>query len=127
MPYTRSRIFDDVAKLVTDAAGAAQGARRDVETMARSQIERLMRELDVPTREELEAVKSMARLAREENERLKERLDRLEGGAATAVSPGLSPDWTDPAAPAPRATKAKRAAPDPSRLDEPIDDLSKGP
>jgi BMFP domain-containing protein YqiC len=93
MPYTRNRIFDDIAKLMTDAAGAAQGVRRDVETVIRSQVERLLREFDVPTREELEAVKDMARLAREENELLKERLAAVEGrsgsyNASNANLPG---------------------------------------
>lgn len=78
MPHTRSRILDDMAKLMTDAAGAAQGVRRDMETMIRSQAERFMRDLDIPTREELEAVKEMARLAREENERLSLRIAELE-------------------------------------------------
>lgn len=78
MPYTRSRILDDMAKLVTDAAGAARGVRRDVGTMARSQAERVMRDLEVPSREEFEAVRDMARLAREENERLSQRIDELE-------------------------------------------------
>jgi BMFP domain-containing protein YqiC len=89
MPYTRNRIFDDIAKLMTDAAGAAQGVRRDVETVIRSQVERLLREFDVPTREELEAVKDMARLAREENELLKERLAAMEGRAASPKTPGV--------------------------------------
>ena len=40
-----------------------------------------MRELDVVTREEFEAVKEMAQLAREENDALKARITALEGKA----------------------------------------------
>lgn len=78
MVTTTNRILDDLARLVTDAAGAAQGVRREVETVARTQIERLLRELDVVSREEFEAVREMALLAREENEKLAARIAALE-------------------------------------------------
>ena len=42
MPQTRNRIFDEFSKLMTDAAGLAEGARREVETLVRSQMERFM-------------------------------------------------------------------------------------
>jgi BMFP domain-containing protein YqiC len=78
MVTTTNRILDDLARLVTDAAGAAQGVRREVETVARTQIDRLLREMDVVTREEFEAVREMALLAREENDKLAARLAVLE-------------------------------------------------
>ena len=80
MVTTSSRILDDIARLATDAAGAAQGVRREVETVVKTQIERLLRELDVVTREEFEAVREMALLAREENDKLAARLAALEVG-----------------------------------------------
>ncbi|MCO5091082.1 accessory factor UbiK family protein [Bosea sp. (in: a-proteobacteria)] len=73
-----NRILDDIARLATDAAGAAQGVRREVETVVKTQIERLLRDLDVVTREEFEAVREMALIARAENDRLAERLKALE-------------------------------------------------
>ena len=79
MPQTRARIFDDVARLMTDAAGVAQGVRREAETVIKTQIERLLASMDVVTREEFEAVRAMAVLAREENERLLKRIEALEG------------------------------------------------
>lgn len=78
MVSTSNRILDDIARLATDAAGAAQGVRREVETVVKTQIERLLRDLDVVTREEFEAVREMALLAREENDRLAARLAALE-------------------------------------------------
>lgn len=81
MVTTSSRILDDIARLATDAAGAAQGVRREVETVVKTQIERLLRDLDVVTREEFEAVREMAVLAREENDRLAARLAALEAAA----------------------------------------------
>lgn len=78
MTQTTNRIFDDLARLMTDAAGAAQGFRREVETMVRNQAERFLSDMNLVRREEFEAVREMAILAREENERLKARLDELE-------------------------------------------------
>ena len=78
MTQTSNRVFDEFAKLMTDAAGAAQGVRREMETLMRTQGERMLREMDVVSREEFEAVKAMARKAREENDALTLRLDALE-------------------------------------------------
>ncbi|MFT7573875.1 MAG: BMFP domain-containing protein YqiC [Alphaproteobacteria bacterium] len=75
---TSSRLFDELAKVMTDAAGAAQGVRREVETLVRSQADRVMSEMDVVRREEFEAVKAMAEKARIENEALAERVAALE-------------------------------------------------
>jgi BMFP domain-containing protein YqiC len=79
MTQTSNRFFDEMARLMNDAAGVAQGVRREFDTLFRSQAERILRELDVVQREEFEAVKEMARLAREENEAMKARLEALEG------------------------------------------------
>ena len=82
MTQTSNRIFDEMARLMNDAAGVAQGVRREFDTLFRAQAERVLRDLDVVQREEFEAVKEMARLAREENEALKARLEALEGKMA---------------------------------------------
>jgi len=82
MVQTTNRFFDEVARLMNDAAGAAQGVRREVETLFRNQAERILRDLDVVKREDFEAVKDMARLAREENEALKARIAALEAKSA---------------------------------------------
>ncbi|MBV5269471.1 MAG: accessory factor UbiK family protein [Afipia sp.] len=78
MTQTSNRFFDEIARLMNDATGAAQGVKREVETVIRSQAERILRDLDLVKREEFEAVKDMARLAREENEALKTRIAALE-------------------------------------------------
>ena len=78
MTQTSSRFFDEMGRLMNDAAGVAQGVRREFDTLFRTQAERVLRELDVVQREEFEAAKEMARLAREENEALKARIDALE-------------------------------------------------
>lgn len=78
MVQTTNRLFDELAKVMTDAAGAAQGARREVEALVRSQADRVMADMDVVRREEFEAVKEMAEKARLENEALAERIAKLE-------------------------------------------------
>jgi BMFP domain-containing protein YqiC len=80
MVQTTNRFFDEVARLMNDAAGAAQGVRREFETLFRTQAERVLRDLDVVRRDDFEAVKEMARIAREENEALKARVAALEAG-----------------------------------------------
>jgi BMFP domain-containing protein YqiC len=73
-----NRILDDFAKLMTDAAGAAQGLRREAETAFQAQAERFLNGMDVVKREEFEAVREMAARARDENEALKARIEALE-------------------------------------------------
>lgn len=107
MVQTTNRFFDDVARLMNDAAGVAQGVRREAETLFRNQAERILRDLAVVNREEFEAVKDMARLAREENEALKARVAALEARLAAAkvpaaeASPGTPPGSGGPQQPPP--------------------------
>jgi BMFP domain-containing protein YqiC len=78
MPQTSGRLFDDLSRLITDAAGLAEGARREVETVVKAQFERLLAGMDVVSREEFEAAKEMAAKARSENEALAVRIAALE-------------------------------------------------
>ena len=78
----RRRMMDDIAKLSTAAAGLMQGASREAEGLFRQRLERLLDRMDLVTREEFDAVKAMAAKAREENEALAQRLERLEKGGA---------------------------------------------
>ena len=79
-----NRFMDDIARLMTDAAGAAQGVRREVETAVKGQVERLLRDMDVASREEVEVLRDMVVAAREENARLLARIEALEGSGPTA-------------------------------------------
>ena len=82
MSQPRSPFFDDFARMMSDAAGVAQGVRREVETLVKTQMERMLSGMNVVTREEFEAVKEMAALAREENEKLEQRIAELEAKRA---------------------------------------------
>ena|SRR5215218_8469888 len=99
MTQTTNRFFDEVARLMNDAAGVAQGVKREVDTLFKTQAERWLRDLDLVKREEFEAVKDMARLAREENEALKARIEAVEaklGQGNTPPPPGApgQATWT---------------------------------
>jgi hypothetical protein len=109
MTQTSNRIFDEMARLMNDAAGVAQGVRREFDTLFRAQAERILRELDVVQREEFEAVKEMARLAREENETLKARIEALE---AKGDNKGESKPESKPAAKPRKPKTAPEATPD---------------
>ena len=89
MTQTSNRLFDEFARLMTDAAGVAQGVRREAETVWRTQMERWIADLDLVKREEFDVVREMASKARTENEELKARIAELEaklGGAGEAAA-----------------------------------------
>lgn len=84
-----NRMLDEFARMMTDAAGAAQGVRREMETMFRAQGERFINQMDLVQREEFEAVRDMAVKARTDNEALKTRLAELEARMGANVSSAL--------------------------------------
>lgn len=78
MVTTNSKFFDEIAKLMGNAAGAAQGVRKEVDTLVQGQVERVLNNLNVVKREDFEVVKEMAEKARSENEALAKRIADLE-------------------------------------------------
>ncbi len=103
MTQTNSRLFDEVARLMSDAAGAANGIKKEIDSVVRGQAEKVLRDLEVVSREEFDAVKAMAQKARAENEALAARIAVLEGKGAPA---GRTRATTKKAAPA-KSAKAK--------------------
>ncbi|WP_137130312.1 accessory factor UbiK family protein [Rhizobium sp. FY34] len=73
-----NRMMDEFARLMTDAAGAAQSVRKEAETAFQVQVERLLNSMDVVKREEFEVVREMAIKARDENDALLARIEALE-------------------------------------------------
>ena len=80
---TRSRVFNDAAKLAGGAVGALDGVRREMESLIRQQVERILSKFDLVTRDEFEAVKEMAARARAEQENIAKRLKSLEASQLT--------------------------------------------
>ena len=85
MTQTSNRFFDELARLMTDAAGVAQGVRREAETVLRTQVERWIADLDLVKREDFDVVRDLASKARAENQRLAARVAELE--ARLGVNP----------------------------------------
>jgi BMFP domain-containing protein YqiC len=90
MTSTQSRFFDELAKLMSNAAGAAQGVRREIDTLVQAQVERVVNNLELVKRDDFEVVKAMAAKALDENEALSRRVAQLESQLA-AMSAADSP------------------------------------
>lgn len=78
MTQTSNKLFDEMARLMGDAASVAQGVKREAETVFRTQMERFVADMDLVKREEFDVVKEMVSKARAENEDLKARIAELE-------------------------------------------------
>jgi hypothetical protein len=78
MTTTSSKFFDEIAKMMTSATGAAQGVRKEIDSLVQSQIERVLGNMQLVRRDEFDVVRDMAQKAREENDRLAARLAELE-------------------------------------------------
>ena len=78
MTQSSNRLFDEMARLMGDAASVAQGVRREAETVFRTQMERFVADMNLVRREEFDVVKEMASKARVESEDLKKRIAELE-------------------------------------------------
>jgi BMFP domain-containing protein YqiC len=88
MTTTSSRFFDELAKLMTNAAGAAQGLRREIDMLVKAQVERVLNDAGVVRREDFDVVREMAQKAREENEKLSQRIANLEAKLGVPAKPG---------------------------------------
>ncbi|MBV9991304.1 MAG: accessory factor UbiK family protein [Alphaproteobacteria bacterium] len=75
---TDNPFLDGMAKFFTDAAGAAQSLKNEVDSLVRQRMEKLVADMNLVPREEFEAVKAMAAKARAENESLSARIAALE-------------------------------------------------
>ena len=84
---TRSKFFDDMSQLMTNAMGVAQGAKSEAETAMKGLVDRWMADRDFVTREEFDAVRAMAVKAREENAALEARLAKLEAQVGDGAAP----------------------------------------
>ena len=91
MTQTSNRIFDEMARLMGDAASVAQGVKREAENAFRSQMERFVADFDLVKREEFDVVRDMASKARAENEELKKRIAELEKAQGIAPKPKRKP------------------------------------
>ncbi|MSP20195.1 MAG: accessory factor UbiK family protein [Alphaproteobacteria bacterium] len=81
-------LLDDLARLATGAFGALGDVKEEVEARVRAQLERILSRMNLPTRDELDAVKELAAAARAEADDLRKRLDALEGKKGSSARSG---------------------------------------
>jgi BMFP domain-containing protein YqiC len=106
MTQTSNRMFDELARLMTDAASVAQGVKREAETAFRSQVERFVNDLNLVKREDFDVVRELASKARAENEVLAARIAALEARLAGDTSvEAASPEETQKPRRSPRRPK----------------------
>ncbi len=74
---TKNPIFDDIAGVMTGAAGIVAGAGEEVRTVLRARTERLIADMDLVSREEFDLVKEMASKAVLENQALRKEIAEL--------------------------------------------------
>ena len=105
MTQTNNRLFDEFARLLTDATSVAQGLKRETETIFKTQAEKFLAEMDLVRRDEFEAVKEMAANARAENEKLAARIAELEAKAGATGAARKATRATT------KSTTARKSAP----------------
>ncbi|MGB7406542.1 MAG: accessory factor UbiK family protein [Pacificimonas sp.] len=88
---TRDRIFDDLSRLATGAAGTLAGMTREMEARMRERLQDVVQDENAVTREEFEAVRELAMNARTEADALKARIEALEGAGEAAAKAKHAP------------------------------------
>lgn len=108
MTQTSNRFYDEFARLMTEAAGVAQGVRREAGSVFRSQMERFVADLDLVKREEFDVVRDLASKARAENEKLAARVAELEARLDVAAETPVRPKAAAKPKAAPKARRSPR-------------------
>ena len=75
---SQNRLFNDLARVASGAAGALAGVRTEMEEAFRQKLERYLAEADMVPRDEFDAIKAVAVNAREAQEGLEARVAALE-------------------------------------------------
>ena len=106
---TSNRFFDDLSRVASGAASAFSGLRDEVDQMIRQRLKRVIADMDMVTREEFEAVEAIATKAREEQEKLSEKVAALEAELGKLKKPAAKSGATAKKPAAKTATKAAAA------------------
>ena len=83
MAQASSKLFDNVGRIMNDAAGMADGLRREVESMVRAQAERFIMDMDLVKREDYDALRELVQNQSAELRALKAEVAALKGGDAS--------------------------------------------
>jgi len=78
-----NKIFDGLGRVMNEAAGVADGVRREVETAVKSQVQRLVADMDLVKREDFDALRELVQVQGEEIDALRKDLAALKSAAKT--------------------------------------------
>ncbi|MGB0749134.1 MAG: accessory factor UbiK family protein [Magnetospiraceae bacterium] len=79
-----NRFFEGFSKMAEEALDTFHGMRAEIEKVARQQMERLLADSDMPTREEIEVLQDMLEKSRSDQAALEVRVRLLESALAEA-------------------------------------------
>lgn len=91
MAQASSRLFDNVGRMMNDAAGVADGVRREVESMVRAQAERFVMDMNLVKREDYDALRELVQTLSAEVRTLKAEVAALKGQGPAAGGGDASP------------------------------------
>ena len=86
MAQASSRLFDNVGRMMNDAAGVADGMRREVESMVRAQAERFIMDMNLVKREDYDALRELVQRQSNELRDLKAEVAALKAGSTPPKS-----------------------------------------
>jgi BMFP domain-containing protein YqiC len=112
---TTNRIFDDLARVANGAVSTLVGVKDEIEAIVRTQLERILVDMEMVPREEFDAVKEMAANARAEQAKLEKRVAELESKLTAGNAKGAPAAKAKPKARAKTAAAAKPRSPGPAR------------
>lgn len=77
-----SKLFDELGKLMNNAAGVADGVRREIETVVKSQLERMTNDMDLVKREDYDALRELVQMQSAELKALTAEVEALKSKSA---------------------------------------------
>lgn len=79
-----SKLFDELGKLMNNAAGVADGVRREIETAVKSQLERMINDMDLVKREDYDALRELVQAQSAELKALTAEVEALKAKSTTS-------------------------------------------
>jgi BMFP domain-containing protein YqiC len=86
MAQASSKLFDNVGRLMNDAAGVADGVRREIESMVRAQAERFVMDMNLVKREDYDALRELVQRQSAELSALKAEVASLKAGSTSPTA-----------------------------------------
>ena len=86
MAQASSKLFDNVGRMMNDAASMADGVRREVESMVRAQAERFVMDMNLVKREDYDSLRELVQRQSKELSALKAEVAAMKAGTTPPAS-----------------------------------------